>query len=63
MGRYRSKSLTARVRLVSRLLPSWRTTTDKGKPGVSRGRKATGLGVVHLIQSAGLPNGAAFSER
>jgi hypothetical protein len=44
---------------MSRIPPSRRTTTDKGKPGVSRGRKATGLGAGHLIQLAGLPNGAA----
>ena len=33
---------------------------DKGKPGVSRGRKATGL-VPHPSQSAGLPNYALLS--
>ena len=49
-GATRSKLLTPPAATV---VNPCRDGTDKGKPGVSRGRKATGLGAP--IQSAGLP--------
>jgi hypothetical protein len=36
---------------------------DQGKPGVTRGRKATGLGDHSPIQSAGLPKARAGRNR